>query len=69
MSAITLKAHFDEPVKLAPNTPVRVVAPQPDAQQKDRAEWFAFARDALVRTHGHNEPDYSAARILERSSE
>jgi len=75
MSAITLKAHFDgkqicldEPGDLAPNTPVLVVVPQPDAEAKDRAEWFSFAQAAFAHTYGDDEPDYSDAKILEDPS-
>ena len=66
MSVITLKAHYDgkqvcldEPIDLAPNTPVLVTFPQPDAQGADRAEWFALAKAAFARAYGDDEPDYS----------
>jgi hypothetical protein len=66
MSVITLKAHYDgkricldEPIDLAPNTPVLVTIAQPDAEVADRAECFA-------RAYGDDEPDYSNAVILER---
>ena len=44
MSVITLKAHYDgkqvcldEPIDLAPNTPMLVTVAQPDAEAADRA--------------------------------
>ena len=76
MNAVTLKAHYDgkhicldEPFELAPNTPVLVTIPQPDAADKDRTEWFALAKAAFARAYGDDEPDYSNAVILERPSE
>jgi hypothetical protein len=73
MSVITLKAHYDgkqvcldEPIDLAPNTPVLVTIAQPDAEVADRAEWFALAKAAFARAYGDDEPDYSNAVILER---
>jgi hypothetical protein len=73
MSIITLKAHYDgkqvcldEPIDLAPNTPMLVTIAQPDAEATDRAEWFALAKAAFARAYGDNEPDYSNAVILER---
>jgi len=73
MSVITLKAHYDgkqvcldEPIDLAPNTPMLVTVARPDAEDADRAEWFALAKAAFARVYGENEPDYSNAVILER---
>ena len=75
MSIITLKARYDgkhvcleEPIDLPPNTPVLVAIAQPDSEDKDRAEWFTFAKAAFVRAYGDEEPDYSNAVILDRSS-
>jgi len=76
MSVVTLKAHYDgekvcldEPIQLAPNTPVLVAIPQPETEDKFREEWFAMARAAFARAYGDNEPDYSDAVILERPPE
>ena len=76
MSVITLKAHYDgkhvcldEPIDLAPNTPVLVAVTQHDAVDRDRAEWFALAKAAFARAYGDDEPDYSNAVILERPPE
>jgi hypothetical protein len=73
MSVITLKAHYDgkqvcldEPIDLAPNTPMLVTIARPDAEDADRAEWFALAKTAFARAYGDDEPDYSNAVILER---
>jgi hypothetical protein len=73
MSVITLKAHYDgkqvcldEPIDLAPNTPMLVTIAQPDAEATDRAEWFTLAKAAFARAYGDDEPDYSNAVILER---
>ena len=73
MSVVTLKGHYDgkhvcldEPGDLAPNTPVFVVVPQPDADDKERAEWFAFSKAAFAKAYSDDEPDYSNVVILER---
>ena len=73
MSVITFKAHYDgkqvcldEPIDLAPNTPMLVTVARPDAEDADRAEWFALAKTAFARAYGEDEPDYSNAVILER---
>ena len=75
MNLVTVKAHYDgkhicldEPVDLPPNTPVWVAIPQPDKEDIDREEWFAFAKAAFARSYGDDEPDYSDAVILERPS-
>jgi hypothetical protein len=66
MSVITLKAHYDgkqvcldEPIDLAPNTPMLVNVVRSDAQGDDRAEWFALAKAAFARAYGDDELDYS----------
>ena len=66
MSVITPKAHYDgkqvcldEPIDLAPNTPMLVNVARSDAQGADRAEWFALAKAAFARAYGDDEPDYS----------
>jgi hypothetical protein len=76
MSVVTIKAHYDgnqicldEPIDLAPNTPVLVTIAQPNGADADRAEWFALAKAAFAKAYGDNEPDYSQAVILERPSE
>jgi hypothetical protein len=73
MSVITFKAHYDgkqvcldEPIDLAPNTPMLVTVARPDAEDADRAEWFALAKAAFARAYGKDEPDYSNAVIRER---
>jgi hypothetical protein len=73
MSVITFKAHYDgkqvcldEPIDLAPNTPMLVTIARPDAEDANRAEWFALAKAAFARAYGEDEPDYSNAVILER---
>ena len=73
MSVIVLKAHYDgkqvcldEPIDLAPNTPMLVTIEQSDATDADRAEWFALAKAAFARAYGDDEPDYSNAVIRER---
>jgi hypothetical protein len=43
-----------------------VTIAQPDAEDADRAEWFALAKAAFARAYGDDEPDYSNAVILER---
>jgi hypothetical protein len=73
MSVITFKAHYDgkqvcldEPIDLAPNTPMLVSIARPDTEDADCAEWFALAKAAFARAYGDDEPDYSNAVILER---
>jgi hypothetical protein len=73
MSVITLKAHFDgkqvcldEPADFAPNTPMLVTVAQPDANEVDRAEWFALAKKSFAQAYSDDEPDYSNVAILER---
>lgn len=73
MSVITLKTRYDgkqvcleEPLDLAPNTPMLVTVAPLDATTADRAEWFALAKAAFARAYDEAEPDYSNAMILER---
>jgi hypothetical protein len=75
MSLVTLKGHYDgkhvcldEPIDLPPNTPVYVAILRPGVEDKERGEWFAFAKAAFARAYGDDEPDYSDAVILERPS-
>ena len=76
MSLVTLKAHYDgkqicldEPIELAPNTPVLVAIPQPDQEDQFREEWFAMARAAFARSYSDDEPDYSETLIRKPPTE
>ncbi len=76
MSMVTLKAHYDgekvcldEPIELAPNTPVLVTIPQPDEDDPFRQEWFAQAKAVFARAYSDDEPDYSEALIRKPPTE
>ncbi|MEO5804675.1 MAG: hypothetical protein ABIR24_14210 [Verrucomicrobiota bacterium] len=73
MSVITFKAHYDgkqicldEPIHLAPNTPLIVTVLPADAPETERSEWLAASQAAFARAYGEDEPDYSDALIRER---
>jgi hypothetical protein len=65
MPSVTLRAHYDgeriqldEPFDLPPGVPLllTILRSEPD---QDRAAWVAAAQQALARTFGDNEPDYT----------
>jgi hypothetical protein len=69
MLAVTLKAHYngkhivlDEPFDLPPDSPLMVtVMPKKNFTEED--QWHSLAVDALARSYGDDEPDYSAADL------
>lgn len=72
MSAITLKAHYDdkqiclnEPFELQPNSKLIVTVVSGDSLEDERQAWLAASQAGLARAYGADEPDYSHAALRE----
>jgi hypothetical protein len=72
MKQTILRAHFDgeqirldEPCKLEPNTPLRVVVGSGAALKPEREDWLLLAGQRLEEAYGENEPEYTLDMIKE----
>jgi len=73
MKQMILRAHFDgeqilldEPVKLEPNTPLRIlVGGGEDTLDAEHEDWLRLSRQRLEAAYGENEPEYTLDMIKE----
>ena len=72
MKQMILRAHFDgeqirldEPVKLEPNTPLRVIVGRDETLDAEREDWLRLSRQRLAAAYGEDEPEYTLDMIKE----
>jgi len=72
MHTITVRGHFDgkqiqvdEPIELAPGTPLIITVLPQQAEVQDSDFWSLLAQAGLERAYGNDEPEYGAAMIRE----
>ena len=72
MKQTVLRAHFDgeqicldEPFKLEPNTPLRVVVESGDTLDSEHEDWLRLSRQRLAAAYGEDEPEYTLDMIKE----
>ncbi|MBM3833856.1 MAG: hypothetical protein FJ403_11415 [Verrucomicrobia bacterium] len=76
MNVVTLKAHYDgekicldEPLDIAPNTPLVIAIFRGEGETEERADWIALAKKGLARAYGDDEPDYPSDLVQEKPVE
>ena len=69
---ITVRGHYDgkqiqvdEPINLAPGTPLIITVLPLQAGMQDSEFWSLLAQDSLERGYGNDEPEYNVAMIRE----
>lgn len=69
---ITVRGHYDgkqiqvdEPIELAPGTPLIITVLPQQAELQDSEFWSLLAQVGLERAYGVDEAEYSAAMIRE----
>jgi hypothetical protein len=72
MKQVILQAHFDgeqirldEPYKLEPDTPLRVVVGGGDDLESEREDWLLLSKKRFAEAYGPNEPEYTLDMIKE----
>jgi hypothetical protein len=76
MNATTIRAHFDgeqvvldEPVELAPNTPLLVTVLTGEQVNAEVEDWTRLSLQALERAYGDDEPEYTKDMLKEVNPE
>lgn len=76
MNVLTFKAHYDgerlwldEPLDLPRHKPLLLALLEPGEAEHERADWAAFAKGALARAYGDNEPDYPAELVRKKPTQ
>lgn len=72
MHTITVRGHYDgkqihldEPIELAPGTPLIITVLPQQAEPQDSEFWSLLAQTGLERAYGVDEAEYSATMIKE----
>jgi hypothetical protein len=72
MKQMILRAHFDgeqihldEPCRLEPNTPLRVLVGGGETLDPEREGWLRFSGRRLAEAYGEDEPEYTLDMIKE----
>jgi hypothetical protein len=71
MPVVNLKAHYDgqsiqldEPYELPHGASLLITVLPNVANDAERSAWSELSADALGRSYGNDEPDYSAADVI-----